>query len=316
MEAAQVTAVIPTHNRAAFVGDAVQSLLDQTASPESYRVLVVDNASSDGTRDLLQGRFGGYPRFTYVFEPVPGLSNAKNRALRECATPAIAYMDDDATAAREWVATVLAAFDSLPADVACVGGRVVARWELPPPPWLPAEGRAMLSEIDFGEQPHYVTDGEYLGGGNSAFRAEALREAGGFSVHLGRRGKSLLSNEEILLRRQLAGRGYRYYYAPAMSILHFVPKERLTRKWLIRRAFWQGVSQQITRLALGDVVTEREASWRWRAWALRAGALHFLRIARAWRSEDPEVFGLSLMRAQQVGDWFARAGFIKPGSYD
>jgi hypothetical protein len=68
-----------------------------------------------------------------------------------------------------------------------------------------------------------------------------LNEIGGFPAHLGRTGKSLLSNEGVIDWITRA-KGYKLFYDPANVIRHFIHADRLTPKWFRRRYFWQGVS--------------------------------------------------------------------------
>ncbi|HEY9735225.1 MAG TPA: glycosyltransferase, partial [Trichocoleus sp.] len=65
-----ISAIICTHNRAAYLGAAIDSLLRQDC--DSYEVLVVDNGSTDTTRQIVEGR--SHPRLRYLYEPVLGLS--------------------------------------------------------------------------------------------------------------------------------------------------------------------------------------------------------------------------------------------------
>jgi glycosyltransferase involved in cell wall biosynthesis len=65
----QISAIICTHNREEYLGAAIDSLLEQDFS--SYEVIVVDNASSDRTREIVEERLSN-PQLNYVYEPVTG----------------------------------------------------------------------------------------------------------------------------------------------------------------------------------------------------------------------------------------------------
>jgi hypothetical protein len=86
-----------------------------------------------------------------------------------------------------------------------------------------------------------------------AIRREAL---GGLSFpeSLGRKGQSLLSGEESWLFAQLRKKGSKLVYVPGMSVLHFIPGDRLRQDWIKRRFYYQGVSYAVW----GD-------KWTWRA---------------------------------------------------
>lgn len=80
-------------------------------------------------------------------------------------------------------------------------------------------------------------------------RRSLLAEVGGFSEALGRKGKSLLSNEELQLKRDIGKAGYEALYCAGIEVWHHVPSNRLRRSWFLRRLYWQGRSDaQMERL--------------------------------------------------------------------
>ena len=86
-----VSVVIPTHNRSAYVCQAIESALGQTYSP--LEVIVVDNASTDGTREIVAKRFG--TKLSYVEEEKKGPSAARNRGIAQAEGDYIAFLDSD-----------------------------------------------------------------------------------------------------------------------------------------------------------------------------------------------------------------------------
>jgi GT2 family glycosyltransferase len=99
-----------------------------------------------------------------------------------------------------------------------------------------------LSTLDRGPERHVVPEEVWLVGANIAFDRDALREIGGFPEHLGRQGGKLLSGEETAVKRALERRGLASWYAPDAVVRHYVSPERMTQRWLLRRIFWQGVT--------------------------------------------------------------------------
>jgi glycosyltransferase involved in cell wall biosynthesis len=109
-----------TRDRPEKLDRLLQSLLRQTRQPRV--VLVVDNApSSDATEQLVRR----LPDVRYVREAIPGLDFARNRALRESDSEIVAYVDDDAIVAEDWVESIAGVFAESPAIGVCTG-RVVA----------------------------------------------------------------------------------------------------------------------------------------------------------------------------------------------
>src|SRR5437899_1683179 len=100
--------IVPTHTRSRLLVRLLDSIRAATC-PEglSVRVIVVDNASSDDTHDVLRS----YPpicggRLLYLFEPTLGNVVTKNRGLRAVEGDLIGFVDDDERIDREWLTTV------------------------------------------------------------------------------------------------------------------------------------------------------------------------------------------------------------------
>lgn len=242
-ETVRATIAICTHNRAGVLAAAVEAAAPQAAALGA-EVLVVDNASTDATADVLHGlaaRLG--ERLRVVHEPRLGLSAARNRALLHAAGPVVAYLDDDAVPQPGWLAALLEPF-ARPA-VAAAGGRIVLGFpDEAPPPWLPAELFSLLSAFDLGDAPRVLRYGraDYPYGANLAVRAEAARQLGGFSPVVGPRGGDPLVHDETDLCFRLERAGGVIAYAPGAVVVHRVGPERLTPSWLLRRASGGGRS--------------------------------------------------------------------------
>ena len=92
-----ISVIIPTYNRASFLRESIQSVLDQKAfqSPEiplSFELIVVDDGSTDNTKDTVTA-FEKSVR--YHFQPNQGVSAARNLGLRLARGDFIAFLDSD-----------------------------------------------------------------------------------------------------------------------------------------------------------------------------------------------------------------------------
>lgn len=85
-----VSVVIPTYNRAGYVGEAVASAVAQGYS--DLELIVVDDGSTDNTRDVL-GRFEG--SFTYAWQENRGVAAARNAGVDLAITDFLAFLDSD-----------------------------------------------------------------------------------------------------------------------------------------------------------------------------------------------------------------------------
>jgi glycosyltransferase involved in cell wall biosynthesis len=239
----QISAVICTHNRDQYLGAAIDSLLCQKFTGD-YEVLVIDNASSDRTREVVEARLS-HPRLRYVHEAVLGLSVARNTGAKQALSPILAYLDDDAVASPQWLQVLHDAFQENE-KLAIAGGKVTLLWShgTVAPPWLSPGLAANLGAYDLGDSPLFITrPGMTPRGLNYSIRQAFLDQIGGFDVNLGRVGKNLLSNEELLMTERALELGWQVEYLPAAAAAHNVAPERVRRAWFLNRGWWQGISE-------------------------------------------------------------------------
>jgi glycosyltransferase involved in cell wall biosynthesis len=262
MPAPQISAIVCTYNRYDTLPRALESLTVQTLPAAEFEVVVVDN-SPDRELSLVQAaRFENIANLKWVVEDTPGLSNARNVGIRIAAGPLVAFIDDDAIAAPDWLAKIVAAYDRFGPSAVGLGGRVDPLWGVPRPRWLHDDLLGYLSVVDWGGSARIAGTGEWVAGTNISFRREPLAAVGGFSVDLGRKGASysLLSNDENEVIAKLKARGGQLIYDPEVIVSHLVAAERLTQTWFRRRAAWQAMSDYL--LSPQRHFEQARRSWR------------------------------------------------------
>lgn len=241
MQRPVITAVICTRNRADFLRKCIESLLNQTANRDEYEILVVDNGSNDTTSQLL-AQYVNTTALRSVYEPVAGLSKARNTGWQHAYGQYVGYIDDDATVDSKWVESVRWVIDKVNPVPDWIGGPIYLDWEEIGPDWIDDELKIPLGYVHWGDTPRRLTNLERLGGGNSVYPKEILEKIGGFDERLGRGANSLLSGEETQLQKRVEASGGYLFYHPGISIYHFVSKERIRPKWFYRRYYWGGIS--------------------------------------------------------------------------
>lgn len=238
----KISAVICTHDRQDYLARAIDSLLAQDFL--DYEVILVNNASSDRTAEIAQ-TYLNHPQFRYIYEPVLGLSTARNTGGRLAQGEIIAYLDDDAVASSGWLRTLWTAFAG-DEKLAIAGGKVTLL--LPPdhplPWWISPDLAENLGAYDLGTlEVDIHKPGLTPRGLNYAIRRQFWQTMGGFAVNLGRIGKNLLSNEEVYATELALQQGWRVKYLPQALVDHQVVPERLNPRWFLNRSWWQGISE-------------------------------------------------------------------------
>jgi len=240
--------VLPTFNGAKELPETLASLAALTTSAE-WELIVVDNNSTDATRDIVTTAAQTFPReLRYVLETEQGRSAALNAGIRLARGEIIATTDDDVRVQPDWLDRAAEALDALGCDY--VGGKALPIWRAPQPPWIPNHpGRqwAVIALLDLGPEPiPYFRDAHRVPlGVNMAFRRDAFERAGLWDNRVGRRKGTLLGQEvrQWALRAQAAG--LRGYYVPTMVIWHVVHSNRLNKGYFRRWFYWHGVSRAL-----------------------------------------------------------------------
>lgn len=253
-----ITIVICTHNRLECLRAAIESVVPQLAQCPDAELIIVDDGSTDGTAGWLQSQSSLWSsNIRYHVQENQGLSAARNFGWKSANGRWIAYLDDDAIAPPSWLESLSRVCQQVLPDVAVVGGPIRLKWEKPKPDWLPQSLEQWLTSFEPGPEPQTSSEVPLFGGANMACRAETLRRVGGFSVHLGRQGASLLSREECDLAKRLAQAGYVSRFEPTPWVWHCAHADRLRRTWFMRRLYWEGRSLQVTDEHLRRLSTTR-----------------------------------------------------------
>jgi glycosyltransferase involved in cell wall biosynthesis len=238
--------LICTYNRARLLQETLESLAATTARVP-WEVVVVDNNSTDQTRQVVESMAGGFPvPLVYAFEGRQGKSHALNTGMDICRGAVIAFTDDDVRVAPGWVD---AACDALTADSRAeyAGGPVRPIWGAKPPRWLDRTRGDLwgtLAILDYGAEPFVFEERNKVPlGANMAVKRRLIERIGGFNPELGRKGGSLLGQEQAEFFSRSRAAGIVGCYTPAMEIEHHVPAERLSKDYFRRWWFWKGVSR-------------------------------------------------------------------------
>ena len=124
----ELSAIICTYNRADYLRKSLASLAEQTLSTDRFEIIVVDNNSNDDTKAVVQEEYAYVPNLRYIFEPVPGLSKARNTGWQNANGKYIAFLDDDAVATLRWAEIYMEVFQNWEPTPGCSGGKAEPIW--------------------------------------------------------------------------------------------------------------------------------------------------------------------------------------------
>jgi glycosyltransferase involved in cell wall biosynthesis len=239
--------------------NALTSLQNLDFVDELYEVLVVDNKSEDDTpRVVAECSKHGKKEIGYYKELRDGLHNARHAGAQIAKGEILAYIDDDAICDPNWLLELTKPFAD--SEVACVGGKVVPRYETQEPVWA-KYFPSFLGLINMSDKVIEVK--QPVHGGNCAIRKNALYELGGFHPDaMPRRLIKYRGDGEDGLFKKALEKGYKIIYTPFAEITHVIPKERVAVKYLKQRAFEQGISDSFIAIRKkGGIGTKDVFSW-------------------------------------------------------
>lgn len=238
--------VIATYNRAEQLMVTLGSVAMQSAAPETWECIVVDNNSSDDTRQRIVAFAKQHSRLNirYIFEKNQGLSHARNAGITASCGDIVAFIDDDERIVEEFITAYIELFDQHP-DAMAAGGKIIAEYPTGRPRWMSHyTEQPIANPMDFGESVRLFPTGRIPGGGNMAMRRRLFDTVGVFNTTLGRTGKRLLGGEESDLFERIARNGHKVHYVPRAVMYHIIPAEKLTRDYFVRLATNTGISQR------------------------------------------------------------------------
>jgi GT2 family glycosyltransferase len=210
--------------------------VSQVPSSVTWEVLVVDNNSTDRTREIAEDFCRRYPeRFRYVFVPKPGKSHALNTGIASAGGEILVFVDDDVKVEPTWLQNLTAEL-LRDGEWAGAGGRTLPAQKFRPPAWVP-EGfekdwsGIVFAHFDLGDNAGELDRAPY--GTNMAFRKSMFEKHGGFRIDLGPAPGSQIRNEDTELGRRLLAAGERLRYEPSAVVYHPVPDGRITQKYFL-----------------------------------------------------------------------------------
>ena len=233
----------------------------ESLSGEDVEIVVLDNASEDGSVDAVRERFRDVRVIAQPFRS--GFGANHNTVIRATESRYVYLLNED-TGSDDWgFARMVAYLDAHP-EVAALGPRLVypdgspqaSAWRFPTPAWS-ALGAATLGHIGVvqsrGRRPSRV---DWLTGAALMLRRSALDEVGMFDEGF------FMYAEEMDLQRRFARAGYEAHWFPEVTVVHHVsastaglPERRINETWRSRHRYWRKhhsrVGARIAALATG-----------------------------------------------------------------
>jgi cellulose synthase/poly-beta-1,6-N-acetylglucosamine synthase-like glycosyltransferase len=210
-----VSVIVPVRDGESNIGDCIDAILAADYPADRREILIVDNASTDGTAARIRSR-----PVRYLHEPNPGVSNARNRGIAESTGEILAFVDADCLVEPQWLTELVRPFED--PEIGAVGGNLEHAPATTPTERQVARMLGNWQQFAFNSNPAYPITA------NAAYRREVIDRIGPFDPHMTR-----AQDVELGLRFQERS-GCRLAFAERATARH---RNRTTQLGFIRQQF-------------------------------------------------------------------------------
>ena len=240
-----VSIIIPTYNRSDLIEKTLKSLVEQDYDHAFYEIVVVDNASTDNTAEVIRKWVAKYPGLIrYEFEGRPGSHFARNGVVGKVKGDLLYFTDDDMIADREMLSSLLRVMDEYP-EVATVTGRVIPHWIQDPPVWVKKYFvNGWLSLYDRNDNFFVSEDDFGVFSCHQMVRKDLFIKAGGYNPDI--INGEWLGDNETGLNIKLKNLGGKFAFTHSALTEHIIPLYRTTQSYFNKRFANQGNSDSYT----------------------------------------------------------------------
>jgi glycosyltransferase involved in cell wall biosynthesis len=227
-----LTVVMPTYNGAGTLGRVLATFSHLDPPHGGWKLLVVDNGSTDSTKDIIRSFEWRLP-LTYLYEPRLGKSTALNTGLRHTSGDLVVFTDDDVLPKVDWLVQMRKAADSQP-SFSIFGGAIIAHWELSPEPWI-LKWQYTFSITDAAWEEGMLP-ATRIYGPNMAVRSHIIEAGYRFDTSLGPAGRRYRMGEDTDFLQRISKAGFRAWHCKSAVVAHIIRRDQMTKRWVLERA--------------------------------------------------------------------------------
>jgi GT2 family glycosyltransferase len=225
----KVSVVIPNHNGAAWLPQCLESLARQEY--RDFEVILVDDASTDESVNLVRGRFPDVRRI--LLPNNTGFAAAVNQGIAGARGTYVVLLNNDTVAEPGWLTALVRLADTRPREVGAIASKML---RMEDPHRIDDAGDALSWTGAAEKLGHQQPAGDFLEerevfsvcAGAALYRRSFLKEMGGFDE----RFFAYLEDVDLGLRGRLAG--YRYLFEPGARVLHQGQGSGMSRSQYVR----------------------------------------------------------------------------------
>ena len=234
-----VSVIISTYNREKYLNNYLKNILKQDY--HNFEVLIIDQ-SSNTSKKFIKYINSLKNIVRYYKASFTNLSLARNMGIKNAKGDIVVFIDDDALAEKKWLSEIVRTFKITGAHA--VGGKIDPLWQNKKPDWIKNNMLWVFSILDYADQ---ITDFVWPAcpiGTNMAIQKDVFTKLGMFNKNICHQGSKLLYNDEVEFINKLFINKFKIIYTPLAIVKHIIPSNKITKKYLLKRYFYQGVSDR------------------------------------------------------------------------
>jgi glycosyltransferase involved in cell wall biosynthesis len=225
--------IIPTYNREALLNELLQSLIVQKFNSEDFEIIVVDNNSVNNVSKSIADFVAKYPQFDikYFNEEKQGVQYAWNRGIAESKGRLLIFVDDDVTFHTAYFETLENDFsDNL--DNISGGGKIAPVFEHQKPAWISKYVMPYFIEINLGEKSTFPKKHNPFAS-NMLVSKKIIDKVGAFDTEkFNDKSVIIPGTFERDLFARIRKAGLPVYYFHDLLVWHFIPEEKIEKKYV------------------------------------------------------------------------------------
>lgn len=202
-----VSVIIPVWNSPELIALCLEALRAQTYRPDRLEILVVDNASTDATAEVVRQ----FPFATLLSEPMPGSYHARNRGLQAARGEYVAFTDADCIPAPNWLETAMRRVAAHPTAGIIAGRIALFRSDPSSDEVYECYERLFAFRQDIGARKGFCATANWISRREDVmafggFAADRKSGADGELAHrFHRSGKPIVYAEDVVVRHPVRG---------------------------------------------------------------------------------------------------------------
>ena len=231
-----VSIIIPTYNRSALLKQTINSFLNINYPKNKYEIIISDNNSKDGTKNIVSKYKKKFSSVKYIFIKEQGVHYARNYAAKIAKGDILYFTDDDMIATKNILLELINIFKK-DKKIAVTTGLILPKFETDPPMWIRKHlinFWLSLTDPQIKKKKTIISNNDFgIFSCHQAIKKDIFFRSGGFNPE--NTSGIWMGDGETGLNIKIKKLGYKFAYTKKSVIFHCIGQSRLNFNYLLSR---------------------------------------------------------------------------------